>query len=150
MSYARKTKVPIDRSKAEIERTLMRYGASQFAYATKDDQAVVMFRAHDKGVRFNLPLPPVANFLKTKRGARSMGAALIAREQACRERWRALSLVIKAKLEAVATGITIFEEEFLAHLVTAGGKTVGERLLPELAESLKKAGSVPLLGDGKS
>jgi len=150
MSYARKTKVPIERSKSEIEKTLMRYGASQFAYATKWDQAVIMFRANDRGVRFNLPLPSVHEFLKTKRGVRSMGAALSAREQACRERWRALALVIKAKLESVASGITIFEEEFMAHLVTAGGRTLGERLLPELNETLKKGASVPLLTDGRS
>jgi hypothetical protein len=145
MRYATKTKVPIERSKAEIERTLMRYGASQFAYATKSDQAVVMFRAHERGVRFNLPLPDMAGFVKTKRGKRTQDAALTAWQQACRERWRALALVIKAKLEAVDSGITIFEEEFMAHLVTAGGRTLGERLLPGLDESLKKGASVPLL-----
>jgi len=127
----------------------MRYGASQFAYATKDDQAVVMFRANDRGVRFNLPLPPIMDFIKTKRGNRSREKAIIVREQACRERWRALALVIKAKLEAVASGITIFEEEFMAHLVTAGGRTLGERLLPGLNETLKKGASVQLLTDGR-
>jgi hypothetical protein len=38
-------------------------------------------------------------------------------EQAVRQRWRALVLVIKAKLEAVESGITSFEDEFLAHTV---------------------------------
>ena len=32
MPYAARTTVPIEKSKAEIERTLTRYGADRFAY----------------------------------------------------------------------------------------------------------------------
>jgi hypothetical protein len=146
MNYAKRTSVSVEKSKAEIEKTLMRYGASQFAYATKPDQAVVLFQINGKRVRFNLPLPEMALFSEGKRGRKYRQEAVLKRwEQACREKWRALALVIKAKLEAVDSGITVFEEEFLAHLVTAGGRTVGERILPDLSESLKLSASVPLL-----
>jgi hypothetical protein len=144
MSYARKTKVPIDRSKSEIEKILVRYGASQFAYASKDGQAVILFQVQEKRVRFNLPLPHMGQF-DNKKTPRPREVVIKAWEQACRERWRALALVIKAKLEAVESGITVFEEEFLAHLVTSGGQTVGERMLPEIAESLKRSASLPML-----
>jgi hypothetical protein len=145
MAYAKTTKVPIERSKCEIERILMRYGASQFAYMTKSNQAVVMFQVNGRRVRFNLPLPEQADFSQGKRKKYSQDATIKRWEQACRERWRALALIIKAKLEAVNSNISIFEEEFLAQLLTANGQTIGERLLPELDESLSRAASRPLL-----
>jgi len=146
MKYAKRTMVSVERSKAEIEKILMRYGATQFAYATKDKQAIVLFQVQDKRVRFNLPLPAQEEYAQGKRGRKiSQEMALKHWEQACREKWRALALVIKAKLEAVDSGITVFEEEFLAHLVTAGGHTVGERLLPELKDALDRGAKMPLL-----
>ena len=42
----------------------------------------------------------------------------------CRQRWRALNLAIKAKLEAVESGIVTFDQEFLAHIVGPSGQTV--------------------------
>lgn len=44
-TYAAKTGVAPDRSRAEIERTLSRYGASQFYYGWDGDRAVVGIRA---------------------------------------------------------------------------------------------------------
>ena len=40
-----------------------------------------------------------------------------AHEQERRRLWRALLLNIKAKLEAVESGISVFDEEFMAHIV---------------------------------
>lgn len=59
----------------------------------------------------------------------------LAWEQACRQRWQALLLAIKAMLEAVAAGIAQFEDEFLAYLVdpTTNG-TVGDLLRPQLEQ----------------
>jgi hypothetical protein len=67
-----------------------------------------------------------------------------------KRRWRALLLTIKAKLVSVENGIEKFEEAFLAHIVIAGGLTVGQKALPELAE-IYKTGIAPnagLLGSG--
>src|SRR5215831_5864853 len=108
--YAATTEVPSDRSRAEIERTLQRYGADQFMYGWETRQAVIAFRAHGKQVRFELPLPDrrAREFTHTpgRQVLRSDGAQQEAYEQAVRQRWRALALVIKAKLEAVEAGIT--------------------------------------------
>ena len=49
-----------------------------------------------------------------------------------RQRWRALALCIKAKLEAVECGITSFEEEFLAHVVMPNGQTFGKLALAQI------------------
>lgn len=56
-------------------------------------------------------------------------------EQACRVQWRALVLVVKAKLEAVAAGISTIQEEFLSWVVVPGdGRTIGQVLEPKMME----------------
>jgi hypothetical protein len=66
------------------------------------------------------------------------------------QRWRALALVIKAKLEAVAAGITTVEQEFLAHIVLPDGHTtVGTWMAPQLAAAYD-AGTMPALLPGVS
>lgn len=132
--YASTTMVSPERSRNEIEAVLARYGADGFAYATERGTAQIAFRAHQKAIRFTVPLPKSADFERTKRGRlrSGEGAKQAAYEQALRQRWRSLALAIKAKLEAVESGITSFEEEFLAHIVTHGGKTIGEWAVPQL------------------
>lgn len=49
-----------------------------------------------------------------------------------RRRWRAPALVIKAKLEAVESGIRTFDEEFVADTVLPDGRTVAQWLLPQV------------------
>lgn len=156
--YASDTSVPVDRSKSEIERLIRRYGAQEFVTGWSDNtgEALVGFQVAGKRVQFRLPLPSADDFATSPKGrARRGGAAEAAREQEERRRWRALGLLIKAKLEAVASKITVFEEEFLAHLVVRGGKTVGQMLLPRLAEACDSGKLPPLLpglgetGNGK-
>lgn len=66
-------------------------------------------------------------------------------DQACRQRWRALALSIKAKFEAIAAGITEFEEEFLAYVVDPGTRqTVYELMKPQIAQRYI-GGDVPQL-----
>ena len=66
-------------------------------------------------------------------------------EQAVRQRWRALALVVKAKLEAVEAGISIFEREFFSDIVLPDGRTVGEYVLPQVEESYRSGLMPPLL-----
>lgn len=145
--YAEKTSVPTSASREEIDRTVHRYGATSFLYAAERGRAVVQFIMKGKLIRFELPLPDRnhRDFTHTpgKGLERSSEAALEAWEQACRQRWRALALAIKAKLEAVEAGITTFETEFLAHIVLYDGRTVGEHAIPKLEEALK--GGTPRL-----
>lgn len=66
-------------------------------------------------------------------------------EKACRQRWRALALCIKAKLEAVECGITTFESEFLAHIVLPNGETMADRALPYIAEAYATNNTPPMI-----
>lgn len=129
MVYAVTTTVPVDKTKLEIERTLVRYGATRFAYSSEPGRAVIMFEAASRRMRFILPLP-----IGDKRGD----------DQLLRSRWRALLLCLKAKLESVDSKIESFEEAFLAHVVMPDGRTVADVTVPQIAESYK-SGKMPLL-----
>lgn len=146
--YAAETKVPVEGSRRELEQVLARYGATAFSYGYDQDQAVVMFAAHDRHVRFVMLIPPVSEWAYTATGqARSPASRDAAREKALRQRWRALVLVVKAKLEAVESGLVSFEQEFLAHVVLPDGSTVGQWATPQL-EEVYATGSMPAILPG--
>ena len=63
-------------------------------------------------------------------------------EQEERTRWRALLLVIKAKLEAVESHIATFEDEFLAHTLLPNQQTVAQYIGPQVAQ-MYETGRMP-------
>ena len=123
--YAQNTKVLVSRSQAELERSVSRYGASAFMVGWEGDEATVGFRINNLAIRFNL--------------AHSQD------ERETRRLWRALVMVVKAKLEAVASDISTLEQEFLAWVVMPDGTTIGQRIVPQLANLDEHAMSLPLL-----
>jgi hypothetical protein len=129
-TYASTTSVPWKKSRDEIESTLGRYGADQFAFGVGPEKADIAFVADGRRIRFTLPLPDprAAEFAYSpeRHIARTAAAREAAYDQAVRQRWRALALIVKAKLEAVASGIVTFEQEFYAHVVLPDGHTVYE------------------------
>ena len=150
--YAADTEVTSDRSRTEIERTLKRYGATAFAYAWEGQLATIAFKLAGRQIRFRLPLPDPHSdeFTLTPTGRdRSASAAEQAYEQAVRQRWRALALVIKAKLEAVEAGISTVEDEFLHAVLLPSGQTVGEWIRPQL-RAVYARGEMPALMPGGS
>lgn len=154
-TYAKDTTVDASRSREEIERTLVRYGADQFMYGWRDKQALVEFKMNNRRIRFLLTLPSRDEFKFTEIKAivRSDKAQSEAYEQACRQRWRALLLVIKAKLESQESGIETFEEAFAMQTVLPDGSTAAEYFLPQVATAYKTnvmPPMLPMLGDGKN
>lgn len=149
--YAEHTEVSADRSRSEIERILQRYGASAFAYGWEDGRAMISFKASNRYVRFELPMPDREEFARTPgRGQRRSDISTDkAFDQAVRQRWRALALVIKAKLEAVDTEITTFDQEFLAHTLLPNGQTVGSWAIPQVEEAYENGHMPKLLTAGK-
>lgn len=149
--YAESTGVSSEQSRAEIERTLRRYDATAFGYGWDADCATIMFEIAGRRMRFLLPLPDPNDrrftHTESRRLERSQSAKEQAYEQAVRQSWRALALVIKAKLEAVAAGITTVEEEFLAHIVLPNGATVGDWTRPQIATAYE-SGAMPALMPG--
>jgi hypothetical protein len=138
--YAAETVVPVERSKAEIERLLTKYGADGYmaGWDGQASTAMIAFRFKDRNIRMSLPMP------KTDDYKRRVGQGRI--DQDTRQRWRALLLVVKAKLEAVQSHVATFEQEFLPYIQMPDGRTVGETVLPQIAALYKDGtGSLRLL-----
>lgn len=150
-TYASGTSVSSEKSRNEIESTLRRYGADEFAYATNRNQAMVAFAAQGRRIRFTMPLPPIdaKEFTHTPKTGkrRAPAAATEAWEQGTRQRWRALALMIKAKLEAVESGIVTFEEEFGMYVLLPDGSTFGEWGSPQIAHAYE-TNTMPALMPG--
>lgn len=155
MAYATQTDVSVEKSRLELEKILSKYGATRFAYMSTENEAVIAFQAHGKFVKFILPLPNrndkefrlrkmMRNGILLRTTTRTPEDTMVVWEQACRSRWRALCLCVKGKLEAVESGITTYEKEFLAHFVMPGGQTFGDYAIPKIEEATK-SGRMPQL-----
>src|SRR5438445_12629809 len=119
--YASKTEVPVERSRAEIEETVRKYGATKFNSGWDEDRnsAVIMFYIHGLYIRFTIPLPKMDEerfvWKKERFGRKKRTEQQQYREwdQEIRQRWRALMLATKCRLEAVECQISTVEAEFL-------------------------------------
>lgn len=153
MTYAENTTVSIDRSLDEIRKTLKRYGATSFMFAEGEGKVALLFEMNDRRVQFVVTLPEREDreFTHTPgRGQRrSRDAADKAYDQAVRQRFRALLLVVKAKLESVSSSIETFEEAFLAQIVLPGNMTVGKWLIPQIETAYLDQRMPPLLPAGR-
>ena len=119
--FAEGTSVPAGKTRIEIEDLLKRHGAVSLIYGEQGSVGRLMFAMRGRQIRFNLKLVD----------ERSQAAEH-------RRRWRALLLVLKGKLESIQDNtIETFEEAFLAHTMTPDGSTVGEAMLPQLADAYK-------------
>lgn len=144
--FAKDTGVSIERSQEQIKTVLRRYDADGIGTWEERGLAAMQFIIGGLTVhiKVDLPLPDDEEFHVTDTGReRGAVAAHKAYEQAIRQRWRALLLTIQAKLEAVETGISTLEQEFLSYIVMGDGKTVGDHLLPGL-KAAAESGNMPL------
>lgn len=144
MTYAKGTEVSIEKSRMEIERLLNTNHADAVSVGYSSDKAVIQWTAHKRVIRFVLPLPADTDEMfkyKTRRqrgrtirgDVRSPEEKKRACEQRRKELWRALFISIKAKIESVKAGISVFDQEFFANIVDPGtGKTVYEALGQQL------------------
>jgi hypothetical protein len=126
-AYAVDTKVPVAKTRTEIETLVMKRGALDYATFTEAKGAMIAFRLKERRIVFRLPLPKPDN------------------AQDVRSRWRGLLLAIKAKFESIDRGVESFDEAFLAHVMMDNGQTFGQAAIPRLKEIT--AGNVPLLPD---
>lgn len=146
MSYAKGTTVSAEKSRGELDKLLTRAGATQRGIGSDDEkgEAWVIFRLADRHVKLSLPLPSITEkrfAFDGNRNARTPEKRRAAWEQACRERW----LLVKAKLEAIALGVSTVEREFLADIYLGDGRTVHETIRAELVDIYQSGGGRPLL-----
>ena len=152
-TYASETSVSADKSRAEIEHTLQRYGATAFMYGWDVGRAVLAFELKQRRYRILIPLPDRNDnaYLYTpgRRQRRSQSAAFQAWEQATRQRWRAAALWIKAVLEAAESGIISVEQALQPFTLLPSGQTIGEWMEPQIEQVYETGSMPPLLPGGR-
>ena len=123
--YAEGTTVSVSRSREELERIVTRNGATGYMSGWDSGQAlsIVAFVLHGRQVK--IPIPHDSE------------------EREMRRNWRVAILLVKARLELVASGDSTVETEFMPWIVLPNGQTIGELALPALA-----AGEMPKLLPG--
>ncbi len=127
--FAARTKIPVDKTRLDIERLVKRYGAKGFVAGWHGPTARIEFLCVDRQIRLTVVIPD--------------------NEQAARQKWRALLLLVKAKLESVDARIATFEEAFFANIVMPDtGKTVWE-MAREPVKLGYEGKSVVLLGPSR-
>ena len=132
-TFARGTSVTEDRTRAEIEKMLGRYGATRFGVLTDyaSRTAVIGFTYKRLNIEMKIQLPdPDDKRFKTTPSARWRRNPDDQRDEydgEVRRKWRCLAIALKAKLVAVEDGITTFEREFLPYIITADGRSIADR-----------------------
>lgn len=143
--YANKTTVTVEKSKEEVMSTLRRYGCDGFGSYENKTGACVVFEVDKLSIKIEVPLPDRDEFRTTDTGkARTVSSVAREFDQAVKQRWRALLLAIKAKLEAVECGISTIEKEFMPFVVMPDGRTLADHIKPQLQE-YAESGKAPLL-----
>ena len=114
----------IDDSAREISGALEKHGASQSMIVRSTDPLKVSLAFRLSGLTIRLDVPTPEN----------------CRENERRRRWRVMVMVTKAKLEAIASGISTIEREFLSDIVMPDGRTVGETMTPVIRKAIAARG----------
>jgi len=151
--YAENTSVSASGSRAEIEQTLTRYGATAFMYGWEGRQAIVGFEINQRRYKIPVPLPDRNSREFTHTAARgylrSPKDADTAWEQACRQRWRATALKIKADLEWAECTAHPVESVLQPFTMLPNGITVGNWLEPQIQLAYETGHMPPLLPSGE-
>lgn len=147
--YAEKTTVSPDRTLMEIRQTLLRYGATKFGLIEQEGQVGIGFEMQNRRVRFTIALPEAGEVRVKVNQHRSRVARpdSDAHQQAVRQKWRALLLVIKSKLESIESGIETIDEAFMAQMILPSGQTMAEWATPQV-EQIYLGGKMPPLLPG--
>jgi hypothetical protein len=140
--YARETSVSVEKSQADLKKLLGRYKADRIEMGSseRDGQAYVRFEFRDVRIEKRLTLPKAAEerFHRGKGGRHIGSASAYARwEQACRQQWRILLLLLQAQMEAVELGLYSVHQAFLADLLLPSGQPLGEAVASHLPDALK-------------
>jgi hypothetical protein len=134
-NYVRGASITSAASRVEIQDMLTDYGATGFRCGWEEGRAAIAFTAGERRFRFVLALPgsaDLAGSVGDRLQPRRQGTGTKSAEEQARWCWHRLSLLIRAKLEAVASGIVSFDQEFLAYMVLPGGDTVFQDAAPAI------------------
>lgn len=131
MSYAKNTTISVEDSQADIQNLLRKHGATKFGIDYNHN--AVLFELNKRSIRINLPMPVRDDYSITLAGQKRNDAQIDKMyDQAVKQKWRALLLIIRAKLEAIESGITTMEDQFLSYMLLPNGQLLGDYIKPQL------------------
>lgn len=133
--YAWGTKVPIEKSRAELMVLLAKHGVEDMATthsAVRGD--AVRFRIGERWFELAVARPSFEDVKVDY--ARVAGSWDDNRDAEWRRRWRAQLMLLKMKLEFIETGESTVEAELMSHMLLRDGQTMAEAV---------RANGVPLL-----
>lgn len=150
--FAEGTTVAAETSRAELERLLRRHGADQVVIGWDGPARTdtIAFRLTERQVKYTVQRPAATDdAIRYYASGKYRPDRLLAQaiDAEYRRRWRALLLIVKAKLELVASGDSSFDDEFLSRVMLADGSTVGEWAGPQL-DAVYRTGGAPSLLPG--
>lgn len=134
--YAEGTTVSVESSRGEITGILAKHGVERMGWSAAPEGDQLLFELHGGTYRLNMVKPTLVEIGKLYPNAYDRQAKLAGE---WRRRWRANVLLLKAKLEFVASGDTTLDRELLPYRVLKGGQTIEEVLI---------AGGLPMLTAG--
>lgn len=136
--YAEGTQVTVDASRGEITGILAKHGVQRMGWMADTDRDELMFELGGGSYRLTMVKPTLAEIRQLYPNSYDPQAKLAAE---WRRRWRANVLLLKAKLEFVASGDTTLDRELLPYRVLKDGQTL---------EQVIAAGGLPMLASGPS
>jgi len=125
-NFARRTDVPEETTRANIEHVLKQYGAVGYGITWEGNRWQIKFKISNRFVQVDFVVPDGS-------------------KQASRSFWRAIYNVIKFKLEAVAIGYSTIEREFLPDVLLPDGSKLGTWIHPQLEQAYKLKKMPPML-----
>lgn len=153
--YAASTSVTVQKSRAQIEKLLQRWGCDGLRWTNLYGAGTVTieftWEHEERGylARFTIKVPN-DDQLRSEACHGSTGRYLQTKfdnltEHRGRQEHRALGLLLKAAFVAIEEGILDAETFFLPYLVGSDGRTVAEVALPRLGLLLGEGGASALL-----
>jgi len=133
--YAKDTKVPVARTKVQVQELLVNYGIDEFFFGSSPRGDGIGFKYEGRVYKHNVPMPNPDDYRYDNQY-----------KQAIRQRWRIFYMSLKMKLEEIQSGGMTFEDQFLAMMALPDGSTVGDFMrLPENLARLKSVEMPKLL-----
>ena len=128
------TRTPVERTKEQIRSLFRKYEVRSFQFAEdwQHDLVGIKFvrveRAKGDGKAVEVPLGVQMRVAVLERGRARTDYSEVAWGRRERQVWRALYWYLKSQLEAVDFGLRSFTDAFLADIVMADGRTIGDQV----------------------
>ncbi len=148
MAYAN-TEVPVSRSQEGIRKLIMSRKGGKVAFVSDPPHEGFTAVVEIDGLPYQIKLMGVCREAPQEKARMYMGRKIAMKETTDTARqkfveseerriWRVLFYHLKSVFEAADSGVMAFKELMLPYIVTKSGRTIGEQIIPHLAEAIER------------